>query len=658
MEKKTKTKTKIRMTRKHESYLNVVLGILIMVFAVYIGSVLGKKAQVDFTEERLYSLSDGSKAILKKLNTPLVMKLYYSKTAANKGTEGIRAFSNYYKYVRDFLGEYVSYSRNNLRLEVIDPRPDTVEEEDAIRSGLKRFPLTETEKYFFGLVVRSETGAEKVIEFFDPNKQENLEYDLTKLVYSATDPNKKTVGILSSLPVMTDEISPYMAQMMRMQGKPVAEPWIIVNMMKEFYQLKKIEQDVEKISAVDILLIIHPKNFSEKLSFAVEQFILEGGKAILLMDPMSLAEPPNPMMGRAPDTSSDMPKFLQMIGLEFKKNTFAGDKQLAGFGKTSQFAPPSKLLPLINCDKRCTAVSKEAITAGLNNMMFLYPGVLTLAQDKKDSKDMEFRPLISTTEKGNSYSAEAHELNNPAILLNKFRQGDKPVVMAWLVHGKFKSSFPNGVKFADNVSADKTKDQKGKKKKAKSKVITGLLESQKKSSVVVFSDVDFITDRTAFRKTIFGVSVANDNATLFLNTLENLSGSVDLMSVRSKGRFNRSFDVIDNIEENAKKNTARKVGQINSRILNFTKELQELGRSGGNVALVQNEGLKKKRQLSKRIAVLKGELRKVKRVGREKVEDIGKFFQALNTILIPVIIMIIGLVLNFSNRRKRKCKGI
>ena len=155
-----------KMKRQTGNYFVVTLSAIIMVLTVYIGNSWLKRFKVDMTEEKLYTLSNGSKDILKKLNTPLTLKLYYSKTSANKGTEGLRIFNNYFFYVKDLLEEYVAHSRNNLRLQVIDPRPDTKEEEEASTYGLKKFQLTETEKYFFGLVVENNVGTEKIIEFF------------------------------------------------------------------------------------------------------------------------------------------------------------------------------------------------------------------------------------------------------------------------------------------------------------------------------------------------------------------------------------------------------------------------------------------------------------------------------------------------------------
>ena len=637
------------MFSKIEGYLNIILSIICMVFLIYIGTTIGNNMKIDVTQEGLYTLSDGSKKILKQLNQPLKIKLYYSKTAANKGTEGIRAFNNYYSYIRDLLEEYVSYSQNNLTLYVIDPRPDTKQEEDAIASGLKKFPLSETEKYFFGLVIENETGAEKIIEFFNPSMQESVEYEITKLVYSATNPKKIKLGILSSIKVLNKDLSPYMAQMMRMQGKRIEQSWIITKILEEFYDVVEIKNNQDNISAVDLLLVIHPKNLSNATKFAIDQFLLKGGKVCVLVDPLSVAEQSTQNMSamrQAPDFSLGLKEHFYSWGIIYDSKMFAGDKNLAAVRKVSQFDPPMRLLPVVECDGRCSKDS-DIISQGLNRVTLIYPGVLKV--DKSKNKNLKYSKIISTTEKGNSYHAMPYELSNPQALLNKFVQGTEPVVMGYKIIGKFKTAFPKGIQI--RIPDEQIK---GSSKKIKTKNMTGVMESIKESAVVIIADVDFIHDQNAFQKTVFGVNVINNNSTLLLNSLENLAGSNELMSIRSKGKISRSFDVIDEIEFDAKKETEDKVKQINQQITLFTRELNELGRKGESISLIQNEGIKKKKQLAKRIALLKSELREVKREGREKIESIGENLQLLNTIFIPALILLILGFFYWLRRHKLK----
>lgn len=630
------------MDKHKENYLKVILGLFSMTLMIYIGSTLFKKAKVDITEEGLYTLSKGTKSILSKLDAPIKLKLYYSKTAANKGTEGLRAFNNHYLYVQELLRQYASNSRNNITLEVIDPRPDTPEEEDAMAYGLKKFNLTETERYFFGLVAENESGTEKIIEFFDPNLKDKLEYDLTKLIYTVLNPQKKNIGILSSMKVMNNDLSPQMVQIMRMQGKPIEDSWMVTRMLSEFYNVKKIEKDAKLISGIDLLVIIHPKGFSNETLFAIDQYVMKGGKLLVFTDPNAVSDRSAEMYGgvsSSPDAG--FKKLMDKWGIELKENTYAGDKYLSGVGRFNPNMPPGRLLALLNCNEQCTNEYKDNITSGINNSTFVFPGVL----NTKTVEGVEHTPIMSTTAKGNSYTAMGYELNNPQALWKKFSEGSKPVVIAYKATGKFKSAFPDGIK----IKVDKDKKKKDKKEE-KNEVVK---ESTKENAVIVFSDVDFINDQFAFKKTFLGMAVANDNSTLFLNSVEALTGDVDLMSVRSKGRINRSFDVINEIEFEAEKRTADKVKEINASIAKFQAELNQLGSKAneGNIALLQNEGIRKKKELAKKIAVLKKELRAVKREGREKVEEIGKFFQYLNTLLVPFIIIIFGV---YYNRKRSK----
>ena len=619
--------------------MKVILGLISMALLIYIGTTVLKRARVDFTEESLYTLSSGTKSILTKLDAPVKLKLYYSKTAANKGTEGLRAFNNHFLYVRELLRQYVGNSRNNLTLEVIDPRPDTPEEEDAEAYGLKKFNLTETESYFFGLVAENETGTEKTIEFFDPSQKDRLEYDLTKLLFTVLNPQKKNIGILSSIEVLQEDMAPYMAQIMRMQGKQVGESWLVTQLLKEFYNVKKINTDVELITGVDALVVIHPKGFSEKTLFAIDQYLMKGGHLLVFVDPLSISDRANPMMGglsSSPDQG--FRKLMDKWGIELVEKSFAGDKYLSGVGQFNQNVPPSRLLALLNCDQRCSEKYNDTVSSGVNNATFIFPGVLKI----HNQEGVNYSPIMSTTEKGNSYMAVGYELNNPMALWNKFSEGIEPVVIAYKALGRFKTAFPEGIK-----------EEGSKKVDAKSEPVEIIKQSVSDSAIIVFADVDFLNDQFAFKESFLGPAVANDNSTIFLNGVEALTGDVDLMSVRSKGRVNRTFDVLNEIEFAAEEATEGKVREINASISRFQAELNNLGRqaNAGNIALLQNEGVQKKKQLAKKIAVLKKELRAVKRQGREKIEVMGKVFWYLNTLLVPILIIIFG---GFYYRKRQK----
>ncbi|MDD5090802.1 MAG: GldG family protein, partial [Candidatus Wallbacteria bacterium] len=188
------------------------------------GRIFGHTRFCDLTEFNLYSLSQGTKSIISKINQPITLKLYYSRVASRKGPEQIRFWNNYYLYVRDLLEEYAGLSGGRLKLEVIDPRPFSPEEDEALRFGIQRFQLSEEESFFFGLAAVTELGREKVIKFFEPNRQEFVEYDISKMISELLQRERKKVGILSFLPVTGSDMSPYLMQMLRMQGKTPEKP--------------------------------------------------------------------------------------------------------------------------------------------------------------------------------------------------------------------------------------------------------------------------------------------------------------------------------------------------------------------------------------------------------------------------------------------------
>ena len=277
------------MSRTIRAIIAVIFVLLITFSAISICQNLGKRLKVDVTDQKLYTLSAGTRSILAKLNQPIKLKLYYAKTAAMKGPDQIKYFNNYYEFVKALLEEYVAASKGMVALEIIDPRPFSDDEMEAARYGLKRFPITDEENFFFGLVVQTQFGVEKSIPFFSPDRQNFVEYDISSLVDTAITRQKKNIGVLSSLPVM-GEVSDYMAQMMLMQGQQPKMAWTIIEHLRQKYEVKDIPADTNEINDVDVLLVIHPKNLPDQTLFAIDQFVLKGGRTIICVDPYCYAD--------------------------------------------------------------------------------------------------------------------------------------------------------------------------------------------------------------------------------------------------------------------------------------------------------------------------------------------------------------------------------
>ncbi|MHC4751439.1 MAG: GldG family protein, partial [Planctomycetota bacterium] len=283
------------MNRTIRAIIGAGLVLVIIFSAISISQNIGKALKLDVTDQKLYTLSDGTKAILTKLNQPIKAKFYYAKTAALKGPDQIRFFNNYYEFVKALLEEYVAASKGMVELEVIDPRPFSDDEAQALKYGLKRFPITQEENFFFGLVVQTQFGVEKAIPFFSPDRQNFVEYDISYLIDTAITRQKKTVGVMSSLPVMGDDVSGYMAEMMLRQGQQPRPSWTFVEQLRKQYEVKTVATDVNDINDIDILLVIHPKNLPEQALFAIDQFVLKGGRTIVCVDPHCFSDRPPQM---------------------------------------------------------------------------------------------------------------------------------------------------------------------------------------------------------------------------------------------------------------------------------------------------------------------------------------------------------------------------
>ena len=229
------------MNRTVRAVIAVIFIGVITFSAISVSQNLTTNLRADITDQRLYTLSSGTKTILNKLRQPIKLKLYYTKTAAMKISDPVRFYTDYFYFIESLLREYANVSKGMIKVEVIDPRPFTDEEADAIRFGLNRIPLGEEESFFFGLVAQTQFGAVKSLPFFMPERQEFVEYDISYLIDTVLSRQRKRIGVISSLPVMGEDISGYLAQMMIMQGQTPPGPWLIIDHLRQKYEVKQVK---------------------------------------------------------------------------------------------------------------------------------------------------------------------------------------------------------------------------------------------------------------------------------------------------------------------------------------------------------------------------------------------------------------------------------
>ncbi|MBC8469475.1 MAG: Gldg family protein [Planctomycetes bacterium] len=639
----------------------VVFVTVIIFSAISICQNIGKGFKVDITDQKLYTLSGGTKSILGKLNQPIKAKLYYAKTAALKGPDQIRYFNNYYEFVKALLEEYAAVSKGKFELELIDPRPFSEDEVQALRYGLQRFPITQEENFFFGLVLQTQFGVEKAIPFFSPDRENFIEYDISYLIDTAITRQKRKIGVLSSIGVMGDDVSGYMAEMMMRQGQQPKGAWTFVEQLRKQYEVESVPTDVNDINDVDILLVVHPKDLPEKTLFAIDQFVLKGGRLIAFVDPHCFSDQPDQrmmQMGMQVSRSSELNTLLKPWGLEMPANTFAGDSTLAAMATIRANQRPEKIIGYLNLSPEGNCFNTDnVITAQLNQVRFLFSGVLREVADPNESAGITRTPLITTTNRGNSFSiSNAYELMmlDPSSLMRKFVEGDKAVAMGYLINGKLKSSFPDGIEI--EVEDESSDEEDPNDVKTVKKQITGLKEAQQDCAVAVFSDVDFISDSIAYQNAFFGKMVVGDNSALVLNTIDDLSGSGDLVSIRSRGNFKRPFVVVDEIERQAEEDTREEVDKINAQIAGFQNELQSILSSAkaGQEEVIGSSILQKQRDIELKQRRAQQQLNEVKLKKREQMEHLGNVLRGFNMLMTPAVILVIAIVLGIRRSVRKR----
>ena len=397
--------------------------------------------------------------------------------------------------------------------------------------------------------------------------------------------------------------------------------------------------------------------------FAIDQFVLKGGRAIVCIDPHCVSDPPERQQqfsGAPHDASSNMPQLLKAWGLEMPAMTFAGDRLLAVVGAPNPNRRPEKILSIMKLNPAQNCFNMEnPITANLGEVSTVFAGVLQTLEPDENAPDLKYVPLLTTSEAGNSWTIEnSFELMNPdyGTFMRRFRDGTEPVVMAYRVAGHFKSAFPEGIEVPNDAAVEESEDQE-EAGEPSTKTVTGLTESSESGAVVVVADVDFIGDMVAYQRTFFGMATVGDNSTFILNALENLSGSDRLISIRSRGSYERPFTVVKAIETAAEEDTLEETRAIELQVKGFEQQLNEKLRSLGGEnkgELINQTILEEKKEIELQLRDAEKRLRDIKMQKRKRVEALKERMRFYCTIPGPVCVLLIAVGLGIYRSKKRR----
>ncbi len=607
-----------------------------------------RSARVDLTEQRLYTLSEGSRNILQSLEELVTLRFYVSKKLAVE-LPGIQGYTN---RVLELLQEYEQAAGKNLVLHVIDPDPFSEEEDRAVGYGLRGVPLGQgNRQFYFGLVGTNATDDRELIPFFQQSREEFLEYDLTKLVYRLANPKRKVMGLLSTLPL--DGV-PQMAFPQTQGGSP---PWMIMDSIRDAMEVKVLDKAVNDIPEdVDVLMVVHPKQLSDQTLYAIDQFVLRGGHAVVFVDPHSEADrvPPNTQnpMGMQGPRNSDLGRVFDAWGIELVEGRVVADLPLAkrvNFPKQSRIAVADYPVWIDLTPRQLNA--EDVVTAKLPNLTMASAGFL---RKEKDSP-IEFTPLVETDDQAMQIDAARLQfMPDVEGILRDYHPEGESLVLAARLTGKVKTAFPDGrPEAADSEESEAPRDDKESKQPQR------LAESTAPINVIVVADTDMLQDRFWVQVQNFlgqriGIPTSANND-FVTNALDNLTGSSDLISVRNRGSFSRPFTLVRAIQQEAEARFRQNEQALQQRLKETERKIQELeSRKEDQTTVIlsaeQEAALDGFRQ---ELVATRKELRNVQHELQKNIETLENVVKFLNIGLMPLMIAIGGVMFSACTMRRR-----
>lgn len=669
---------------KNARLVTIFLIAVITALSVHVVSRIAGGARFDVTEDRLYSLTDGTRQILKRMQSeaaePIDITLFFSATTGKSLPSFIKQFVVYEDYLRALLTEYERASGGRIRVHFVDPKPDSDEAQQALDDGLDGKPINQHgDLFFFGLLFETQTGSKDVIDFLWPDRQEDIEYEISRRIYELLWPATQRIGILSSLDVMP-ETDPYMAQLLAAQGRRPPEPWTAVRLLQERYQVQRIEPDATTIPAdeIDLLVVVHPRDLGVGALWAVDEWISRGGNTLIFVDPYSINDQPpqNPQQPWAAaqyTPASDLNRLTESWGITRTADLVAADLNLATRRQVSRRGGVEPVIVdlSITPETREQAIAGDhPITRGLESLRLFTAG--SLAIEPVDG--VTVTPLITTTAEGATLEMRAGfpggddlvfmDANNPARLLDAFRPGAEPVVLAALVQGLLPPAFPDGATFPASPPERPPGLPPGVELPPPddAEMITTepvAEDDRAEATVLIVADTDLIADQLAFQNSLIGTIAVNDNHKLLLNAVDYLFGADELMSVRAKSSIRRPFTLFDEIEAAAEEKTIERERELREEIAAFQEEIRnkqsELSRR--NAALFQKKLQDDVDALNERVRAAERELREIRKQRRAALESEERRVRFSIMALMPMLVLILGVVLSVRRRRRRATVG-
>ena len=593
--------------------------------------------RIDFTAEKLYTLSKGSKAVLSKLDQEVTIKFYFSSSSA----EVPMALKTYAQQVQNLLKEYELAGKGNLVLEAYDPKPDSDAEEWAQRYGIE--PQTTNpfgSGVYFGLVATC-GDREETLPRLSPRSESTLEYDVTRLVTRVAWPERPVVGLMTSLKGV---LGGQMDQMAMMQGRRPDPGWAAFSELAKDYDVRAIEPTAEKIDDdVKALVVLHAKDLSEKTLFAIDQFVVKGGRLIACVDPFSVMDmlasrqQQNPMMMQmgGQDGPSTLGKLFEKWGVTFDTSKLVADLSAStrmggGDGRATEY-------PSVLTLGKDNMAEGDIIVSDLTQVVMPFAGAISFAK----TEGLEFSPLVVTSESDACLVDRSGAQFGMEAMMRDLKPDGVRRTLAARLSGTFKTAFPKGPDW----------------KEGSTNAVPKVVESGK-GAVVIFGDSDFLADNFCVQvaNTIFGkvVQPINDNLVLFQNLIEQYAGREELIGVRSRGPSDRPFKVVKELEAKAMAKWQKKQQELEAALQETQQRLMALQKqkSGNERMILSREQQDEIVAFRKTQADTRRQLKNVRKELTADIDTLGTTLKCVNILAVPLLLVLFGLFRGLKRRAK------
>jgi ABC-type uncharacterized transport system involved in gliding motility auxiliary subunit len=619
----------IRLARKYEALVYSAVGLaalfLILVAVNYLAA--GAPVRADLTAGRLYTLADGTKKVLKGLSAPVKVKLYISSGEAMPVP-----LRSYARRVQNLLNEFRSVAGPNLVVERYDPRPDSEQEDAAQLDGIEPQQLASGEQFYLGLAV-SQLDRKQTIPVLTPARERLLEYDLIRAIARAGSAERPKIGLMSSLPVLGEKFNFYTRQS--------SAPWVLANELRRDFDVQLVNMTAREIGKdIDVLLLIHPRSVSAQTEYALDQFVLRGGKLIAFVDPYAYFDQQPMPAGMPPQVSSStLPRLFKAWGVTMNPGKVVADVVFAS-GEGQRYTPTVLSL------NRSAFARDDVVMAQIETLLYAFGG----AFDVKPAAGLAATALVSSSPNSMLVDdAKATAAGQEAT--RAFEPGGKSLPLALRLTGKFRTAFPDG----------QPEDQSAAKPGAAGAGAPHLAEAARDNSVVLVADVDMLQDGAAVDvQEVFGrriVVPSNGNLAFAQGLVEQLAADESLLSLKSRVASFRPLTVVRKMEAEAQMQYFGKIKELEDELQKTSAALQELqggtpqAAKGGQILSPEQQA--ELDRFRKKVAETRLALKELRKNLRRDSERLVFLTKVANIALMPLLVALAGLGIALVRRRRQ-----